>query len=196
MSVPKQGEHKTFDTAGKAGLLLAICTKGLSAVFKMPLSVRKDFFPKLHHSPSQAERHVPTVLYQIQLKKCPSMQLKWRGTSPALPHSHVARPVAAPGAQQIGQSYLQCAHKQLPGPKMDLCTANYLHRHQKWFRKWLLPPQALDACHRPLPGFLMLVVKTPVLDKQYRFVYFNIKYLILSSLSSCGAHGDSEWFLS
>ena len=32
----------------------------------------------------------------------------------------------------------------------------------------------------------MFVVKTPVLDEQYRFVYFNIKYLILSSLSSSG----------
>lgn len=32
----------------------------------------------------------------------------------------------------------------------------------------------------------MFVVKTPVLEEQYRFVYFNIKYLILSSLSSFG----------
>lgn len=44
----------------------------------------------------------------------------------------------------------------------------------------------LDASCEALPGSLLFVVKAPVLDEQYRFVYFNIKYLILSSLSSSG----------
>lgn len=46
--------------------------------------------------------------------------------------------------------------------------------------------RVLDASCEALPGSLLFVVKAPVLDEQYRFVYFNIKYLILSSLSSSG----------
>lgn len=72
-------------------------------------------------------------------------------------------------------------------PNWSKWTANHLYGHQKWSRKQALTPKHLTpAAGGKLPGFLMFVVKTPVLEEQYRFVYFNIKYLILSSLSSFG----------